>query len=143
MDRVVCSMSDHYPITTILKAGTWTIEAANYKPSIIEYPTVLFTEAENFRRCIYVTQQSLKRHEKAFGRKDSDDADAFYLYISSSNRTDLMRTIEFIREILITGSTADYNAFWIDQMAMAMEKGKWVADGVIRGENVGNVRSIS
>lgn len=138
----------HYILTEILKNGSWSENGEDGKatiPAIIEYPTVPFDQAITFKRFIYVSQKSFKKTEDTIARTNKNDSDYFFVYIGASSRSDLYKIIEKIREIIIEesvkGLAPEYTTFWIDAMEVTSEHGKWVANGLIRGELYGGTIS--
>lgn len=138
----------HYKLTEILNEGSWSEDGEDgkaTKPAIIEYPTVLFENAIQFKRFIYISQKSFKKTEDTMGRTNKTDSDYFFVYIGSSSRSDLYNIIEKLREIIIEesvkGLAPEYTTFWIDSMEVNTEHGKWIANGIIRGELYGGTIS--
>lgn len=74
-------------------------------------------------------------------REDAYDSDVYYVYVGSSSKTDLYKLVERIRDILISASVPEYTALWVDPMEIISQHGKWIANGIIRGELYGGVRN--
>lgn len=134
----------HYILTDVLLMGNWSINGADgraTKPAILEDPTVSFDDALKFTRYVYISQRALKRSEKGMDRVDTTNSDVYYVYMGASSYDALSKLVDTIRDILIAAVVPEYTAFWVDSMEIVKEKGRWVANGIIRGELYGGIRS--
>jgi hypothetical protein len=148
-NQAVINLADLYNITTILKDGKWKVDGVAggiaYQPAILEHPRHDYYKAKFFyRRYIFISRQSLKKTELRMGRIDEESSDAYYIYLGTTNTSDLEDLIDNIRDIFIRSASetgVTHSAIWTDTLKLSSTMAKYLAEGVVRKELYGGVRN--